>query len=320
MEGDVVEALEILRPDSGRRGTVAACYAGGQMRSLYDPNHGEGRGAWLIMVIANRDAAPNWRSDWRKLPGREHRRRHKMTTKVLRKIVRIDEEKCNGCGACVPACAEGAIEIIAGKARLIGEKYCDGLGACLGECPQGAIIIEERESEEFDEEAVRHHLWAKESVSDTLPCGCPSAAVAQFETGTDIDEHAQVTAEASPRSMLSHWPVQLTLVPPTAPFLQGADLVLAADCVPFAYAGFHHDFLRGHALLVACPKLDDFQAHQVKLTHILRHSYVKSMTVVYMEVPCCSGLVHMARQAISACGRDIPLREVTTGIRGELKS
>jgi ferredoxin len=243
-----------------------------------------------------------------------------MTTKVLRKVIRIDEEKCNGCGACVPACAEGAIEVIAGKARLMSEKYCDGLGACLGECPQGAITIEERESGRFDEEAVRHHLQVKESVSDTLPCGCPSATVAQFERGTDIADHAQMTTGASPRSMLSHWPFQLALVPPAAPFLQGADVLLTADCVPFSYAGFHHHLLRGHALLVACPKLDNFQAHQMKLTDILRHSQVKSLTVVHMEVACCSGLVHMARQAISACGKDIPLREVTIGVRGELRS
>ena len=241
-----------------------------------------------------------------------------MTTKVLRKIVRIDEEKCNGCGACVPACAEGALQIIAGKAKLISEKYCDGLGACLGECPQGAIIIEERESEGFDEEAVRHHLRAEESVSDTLPCGCPSATVAQFETGTD--DHAQVTAEVSPRSMLSHWPVQLSLVPPIAPFLRDADLILAADCVPFAHAGFHRDFLKGHALVVACPKLDDFEAHQRKLTAILSHSGVRSLTVVHMEVPCCFGLVHMAEQAILASGSDIPFREVTIGVKGDRNS
>ena len=241
-----------------------------------------------------------------------------MTTKVLRKIVKIDEEKCNGCGLCVPACAEGAINIIDGKAKLISDKYCDGLGACIGECLQGAITIEERESEEFDKEAVGRHLRARESISDTLPCGCPSASVAQFETGTDIGN--QVTTEAPPRSMLGHWPVQLTLVPPGAPFLQDADLVLAGDCTPFAYAGFHHDFIKGHALLVACPKLDDFQAHQRKLTEILRHSSVRSITVVQMEVLCCSGLVHMARQAITDCGRYIPLKEVTISIRGDLKS
>lgn len=242
-----------------------------------------------------------------------------MKEKILRKIVKIDEEKCNGCGICIPACAEGAIEIIDGKAKLISERYCDGLGACLGECPQGAITIEERESEEFDEEAVKHHLGGKGVGSDPLPCGCPSSTVAQFEARTGIDDHTQAATEASPRSMLGHWPVQLTLVPPTAPFLQGADLVLAADCVPFAYAGFHQEFLRDHALLVACPKLDDFQSHQAKLTDILRRSSVKCITVVHMEVPCCSGLIHMARQAISGSGKDIPLKEVTIGVRGELK-
>ena len=241
-----------------------------------------------------------------------------MTTKVLRKVVRIDEEKCNGCGLCIPACVEGALQIIDGKAKLISEKYCDGLGACLGECPQGAIIIEEREAEDFDEEAVEHHLAAGEQLREELPCGCPSATVTQFETqeATGVDLKEAIPQE----SMLSHWPVQLTLVPPIAPFLQGADLVLAADCVPFAYAGFHRDFLRGHALLVACPKLDDFQAHQRKLTDILRLAQPKSLTVVHMEVPCCFGIVHMAKQAIQQSGRDIPFKEVTIGVRGDLKS
>jgi len=241
-----------------------------------------------------------------------------MTTKVLRKVIRIDEEKCNGCGACVPACAEGALQIVNGKAKLISEKYCDGLGACLGECPQGAITIEERAAEEFDEEAVKHHLEEKEPVSEVLPCGCPSATVTQF----DRQEATGVAPsdDIYQPSMLSQWPVQLTLVPPMAPFLHGADLVLAADCVPFAYAGFHQDFLRGHALLVACPKLDDFQAHLRKLADILCHSQVKSLTVVHMEVPCCSGLAHMAKQAIRLSGKDIPLKEVTIGIRGDQKS
>ncbi|TET12971.1 MAG: 4Fe-4S ferredoxin [Dehalococcoidia bacterium] len=258
-----------------------------------------------------------------------------MTTKVLRKIVKIDEEKCDGCGVCVPACAEGALQIVDGKAKLVSEIYCDGLGACLGECPQGAITIEEREANEFDEEAVEHHLHQQERIEEELPCGCPSATVTQFEkekvpfgcpsarvTRFDTVEGTGVAPvdAASQRSMLSHWPVQLTLVPPRAPFLQGADLVLAADCVPFAYAGFHRDFLRDHALLVACPKLDDFQAHLSKLTEILRQSQVKSLTVVHMEVPCCSGLVHMAREAIRASGKEVPFREVTIGIRGDLMS
>ena len=238
-----------------------------------------------------------------------------MTTKTVRKIVKIDEEKCDGCGNCVLACAEGALQIISGKAKLISENYCDGLGACLGECPQGAIIIEEREAEGFDEEAVKQHLEEKETTEERLPCGCSSTTVHQFEK----QGSGEVATGYQP-SMLRHWPVQLTLVPPSAPFLQGADLVLAADCVPFAHAGFHQDFLRNHSLLVACPKLDDFEAHLHKLTSILRDAEVKSLTVVHMEVPCCSGLVHMAKQAIRLSGKDIPLEEVTVGIRGDLKA
>ncbi len=241
-----------------------------------------------------------------------------MTTKTSRKIVRIDEDKCNGCGVCVPACVEGALQIIDGKARLISETYCDGLGACLGECPQDAITIEERAAEEFNEEAVKLFLEEKEHAREDLPCGCPSATVTQF----DRQETPEVALKEAPdqQSMLSHWPVQLTLVPPTAPFFQGTDLVLAADCVPFAYAGFHQQFLRNHSLLVACPKLDDFPAHLKKLTDILSQSEVKSLTVVHMEVPCCSGIVHMAKQAIQLSGKDIPIKEVTVGVKGDLKS
>ena len=242
-----------------------------------------------------------------------------MATKAVRRIVRIDEEKCDGCGLCVPACAEGAIEIVKGKARLVSETYCDGLGACLGECPQGAITIEERESEKFDEAAASRHLEVGGSGSDSLPCGCPSATVTRFEARGSSD-HPGTTADVQPGSQLSHWPVQLTLVPPTAPFLQEADLVLAADCVPFAYAGFHQRFLPGHSLLVACPKLDDFRAHLSKLTDILRLSSVRSITVVRMEVPCCRGLVQLAEQAISASGKQIPLTEAVIGIRGDIES
>ena len=169
-----------------------------------------------------------------------------MTTKTARKIVHIDEEKCNGCGVCIPSCAEGALQIIDGKARLISEKFCDGLGACLGECPQGAITIEERVAEGFDEELVKEHLAAH--PDDTLACGCPSPTVEQF----DKAENTEFAPGDRQPSMLGHWPVQLTLVPPEAPFLQGTDLMLVADCVPFAYAGFHQDFIQGHSLLVAC--------------------------------------------------------------------
>ena len=242
-----------------------------------------------------------------------------MVTKTLRKIVKIDEEKCNGCGNCIISCAEGALKIIDGKAKLVSDKYCDGLGNCL-ECPQGAISIEEREAEDFNEAAVEEHLQAKE-VAEKMPCDCPSAGVRQFERPAGAATPAVATPQPSVKTRLGHWPVQLTLVPPTAPFLKGADLVLAADCVPFAYAGFHQDFLgENTALLVACPKLDDFQAHQQKLNEILTQSGIKSLTVLHMEVPCCSGLVHMARQAILASGNVLPFRDITISIRGERQS
>ena len=240
-----------------------------------------------------------------------------MTTTTLRNIVKIDEDKCNGCGLCVPACAEGAIQIVDGKAKLISEIYCDGLGACLGECPRGAITIEERAAQEFDEEDTKLYLEQKASATEELPCGCSSATVTQFEQPAVTEGIQSEVTHHQP--MLGHWPVQLTLVPPKAPFLQGADLVLAADCVPFAYAGFHQDFLKNHSLLVACPKLNDFQAHLKKLTNILSQSEVKSLTVVHMEVPCCFGMMHLAKQAIQLSGKDIPLKEVTIGIKGDLK-
>lgn len=210
-----------------------------------------------------------------------------MNIKSVRKIVKIDEAKCNGCGECIPSCAEGAIKIINGKAKLVSDKYCDGLGACLGECPQGAITIEERLAEEFLER-------------------------------DEIKTTTQATAMKLP-SMLGHWPVQLTLVPPKAPFLQGADVVIAADCVPFTYADFHREFLKGHSLLIACPKLDDFQAHLAKLTEIFKQSPVKSLTVVRMEVPCCGGLTYMVKSALQQSDKDIPIKEATINIKGDIE-
>lgn len=239
-----------------------------------------------------------------------------MMEKTMRKIVKIDEDKCNGCGACIISCAEGALKIIDGKARLVSEKYCDGLGNCLN-CPEGAITIEEREAEEFNEAAVEEHLHG-EKAEEKIPCGCPSANITRFERETVTEAPAAVITSSGLNSRLRHWPVQLALVPPAAPFLKGADLVLAGHCVPFAYAGFHRDFLgENTALLVACPKLDDFQAHQDKLNEILRQSGIKSLTVLHMEVPCCSGLVHMARQAILTSGNVVPFREITISIRGD---
>ena len=242
-----------------------------------------------------------------------------MVTKTTRKIVKIDEEKCTGCGVCIISCAEGALEIVDGKAKLISEKYCDGLGNCL-DCPEGAISIEEREAEDFDEAAVAEHLKEQEG-EDTLACGCSSATVTSFDrTEEKVATPVEIPQHTIP-SRLGHWPVQLTLVPPNAPFLKNADLVLAADCVPFAYAGFHQDFLgENKALLVACPKLDDFQAHQEKLNQVLKQSGIKSLTVVHMEVPCCSGLVHMAKQAMLASGNVIPFADITIGVQGDIKS
>lgn len=241
-----------------------------------------------------------------------------MTTRAVRKIVKIDEEKCDGCGFCVPSCAEGALRIIDGKARLISETYCDGLGACLGECPQDAITIEEREAEEFDEKAVEEFLRAQEAVVEPEPCGCPSAALSRFERQAAAAQPENEGERGIPEPALSHWPVQMTLVPPSAPFLKGTDLLVTADCVPFACAGFHQELLKGHSLVIACPKLDNFEAHLEKLTAILGQAEPKSLTVAHMEVPCCFGLVHMARQAILASGKDIPLKEITVGVRGEL--
>jgi NAD-dependent dihydropyrimidine dehydrogenase PreA subunit len=239
-------------------------------------------------------------------------------TKIKRNIVKIDEEKCNGCGVCVPACAEGAIQIIDGKAKLVSEKYCDGLGACLGKCPQDAITVEEQEVEAFDEQEAKKHIEQMKHDKAELPCGCASATVTLFATP---GQHEEIISDSTPKqSLLAHWPVQLTLVPPAAPFLDKADLLLVADCVPFAYAGLHRDFIKDHAVLVACPKLDNFEAHLTKLTEILRQSMIKSLTVLHMEVPCCSGLVSMAKLALQASGREIPLKEITIGIRGEIKS
>jgi Pyruvate/2-oxoacid:ferredoxin oxidoreductase delta subunit len=222
-----------------------------------------------------------------------------MTTRMVRKIVRIDEDKCTGCGLCTSACAEGALALVDGKARLISEKYCDGLAACLSECPEGAISIIEREAEEFDEAAAKLNLAPVNKVRSPAPCACPGSA--------------------AQKSMLENWPVQLALVPPGAPFLAGADVSLVADCVPFAYADFHRDFAKDHSLLVACPKLDDYPAHLEKLTAVLRESDIKSLTVVHMEVPCCFGLVRLAKEAIQASGKDLPFTEVTVGMRGQIK-
>ncbi len=244
---------------------------------------------------------------------------------MIREIVKIDEEKCNGCGLCVPACAEGAIQIVDGKARLIADNLCDGLGACLGDCPEDAIRIIRREADEFDEEAVEEHLKASDQPAAAPPNpghghghgqdGCPSARLMNFA------QPAEAASEeaGSRQSKLRQWPVQMHLVPPTAPFLKNADLLLAADCAPFAYADFHKDFLADKALLIGCPKLDDGQAYLEKLTAVLKVNDIKRLTVIHMEVPCCSGLIAIARQALAASGKDMPLETIKIGIQGDRK-
>jgi len=242
-----------------------------------------------------------------------------MTT---RKIVKIDEDKCNGCGLCIPNCAEGALKIVDGKARLISERFCDGLGACLGHCPQDAITIIEREAEEFDELAVEAHLHQQANRPKPQPVvkpttGCPSSRPIQFRSPQARTEEPPATPSTS---MLSHWPVQLKLVPVKAPYFEQADLLVVADCVPFAYASFHQDFLRDKAVVVGCPKLDDAQYYREKLTEIFKTNSLKSITVPYMEVPCCFGLVKAVEDALLASKKLIPLKKVKIGIRGEIKS
>jgi Fe-S-cluster-containing hydrogenase component 2 len=236
---------------------------------------------------------------------------------MIRNIVRIDEDKCNGCGLCVPACAEGAIQIVDGKARLVADNLCDGLGACLGDCPRDAITIEQRDTDAFDEEEVKK-VQATQAAGIAAKSahghgGCPSSRLMKL----DSKEAKPAEEGASRQSRLGNWPVQLNLVPPTAPFLAEADLLLAADCAPFAYADFHRDFLNDRTLVIGCPKLDDGQAYLDKLTRMLQENDIKSLTVVRMEVPCCSGLVTIAQQALAASGKQIPFETVTIGIKGE---
>jgi len=233
---------------------------------------------------------------------------------MIRKIVHIDEEKCNGCGLCIPNCAEGAIKIIDGKAKLVSDKLCDGLGACLGHCPQGAITIIEREAEEFDEQAVHAATHRTQHHSVPHPFGgCPGSRMRMFE---DTEEQNDEGPEPGQKSQLRQWPVQLMLVPVNAPYFKNADLLITADCVPFAYADYHADLLKGKKVVVGCPKLDDIHYYSEKLTEIIKNNDLKSITVAYMEVPCCMGIVMAAERAIAASGKDIPLNKVQISIDG----
>lgn len=238
--------------------------------------------------------------------------------KQMRKIIEIDEDLCNGCGECVPSCAEGAIQIVNGKAKLVADKYCDGLGACLGECPTGALRVVERPAEEFVGPAP-HGTQAAHSGPAPSACpsggGCPGARIQQFGSRPAV---APCGTSVPAQSELGHWPVQIRLVPPGAPFLQGADLLVAADCVPVAYPAFHQDFLRGKSVMIGCPKFDDPDPYIDKFEAIFAQSNIRSVTVVVMEVPCCQGLPVIVEEGMRRAGRKVPMEKVVIGLNGDL--
>ncbi len=269
--------------------------------------------------------------------------------RIVRDLIYIDEDLCDGCGQCILSCAEGALQLIDGKAKLVSENLCDGFGNCVGDCPQDAITIAKQKADEFDEAIVEEHLKTFKpdvpaSLTQDQPSpapqpaafpiagqpaahapqphahggGCPGSAMRSFQESQEVIDDTTPADEI--KSTLTQWPVQLMLVPPTAPFLKDREILLAADCCPFAFADFHRQFLKGKSLLVGCPKLDDINHYQGKLEETFRLSGCTGVTVMTMEVPCCSGLNIITREAIKACGRDIPLTEVVVGIRGELLS
>ena len=253
---------------------------------------------------------------------------------MKRKIITIDQDLCDGCGDCVVACAEGAIQVIDGKARLVKEQYCDGFGDCLGECPTGALRIEEAEADAFDPDTTKQHLLDTKgpqavermekaadrhagqtttSAAHPQAGGCPGARAAEFEAATPTAATGQVP------SQLTHWPIQMRLISPEAPVLKNADLLLAADCTAFAYGDFHRKLLAGKAVIIGCPKLDDTEPYLQKLTEIIKNNDLKSLTVAHMEVPCCHGLANLAQQALERAASKLQLQTVILTIQGDIK-
>ncbi len=235
---------------------------------------------------------------------------------MIRQIIKIDEERCNGCGLCAEACHEGAIAMIDGKAKLIRDDYCDGLGNCLPVCPTGAITFEQREAAAFDEAAVKAKMEEGKKVKD-LPCGCPGTQSRSLSSHGTAAAQPVVAEPAVPESQLMQWPVQIKLVPVNAPYFNNANLLVAADCTAYAYGDFHNEFMKNKVTIIGCPKLDAGD-YSEKLTAILSENNIKSVTVVRMEVPCCGGIEHAVKQALMNCGKMIPWQVVTISADGNI--
>jgi NAD-dependent dihydropyrimidine dehydrogenase PreA subunit len=241
---------------------------------------------------------------------------------MKRDIISIDENKCNGCGICISGCHEGAIELVNGKAKLISDEYCDGLGDCLPQCPTDAIKIIQRDAADYDQEAVDIKK-VEDSMKDNLPCGCPGTMEKSIKRSVNLkvkQAPAKVISavEGSVPSELNQWPIQLKLANSKAGFLKGADLLIAADCTAYAYGNFHQEFIKGKVTLIGCPKLDDNDYYKEKVADILKNNDIKSITVVRMEVPCCTGIVSSVKAAMLEAGIIVPYKEVTIGINGSI--
>ncbi len=251
----------------------------------------------------------------------------KLQNKVKRKIIKIDEDLCTGCGHCVVACAEGALKITDGKARVVNDVFCDGLGACIGECPEGALEIIEREALEFDEEAVENHLESLKQneiiietheehllTEDRLPCGCPSAQTMVFD-----DVKGEIDTLGKISSALRQWPVQMHLISPIAPYYQGADVLLSADCVAYSYGDFHRDLLKHKSIAIACPKLDHGRDIYIeKIKSLIDDAKINTLTVATMEVPCCSGLLALTQEATKRASRKVPIKYIVISLQGDI--
>jgi NAD-dependent dihydropyrimidine dehydrogenase PreA subunit len=246
--------------------------------------------------------------------------------KTTRKIIEIDEELCDGCGQCVPDCAEGSLQIVNGKAKLVEDKLCDGLGACLGACPQGALKIIEREADEFDEEAVEEYLESlkkeesQAAVKQAAPPvggGCPSAQLRSFAPQSPCQSANIPTAQANAASALTHWPIQIRLIPPTAPFLKNADVLIAADCTAVAVPGFQEKYLQDKVVMMGCPKFDDAESYIEKFAQIVNTAELNSITILIVEVPCCSAMNIIVDKAFTKAGKRVPVEQITVSTRGE---